>query len=191
MRAEVAEAYARSHARYAQIGIYEEAVRSGYLAYHQDLERITAMGGDRPRDVLPIELLNSFDLLANARVEYVDAIVDYNARSSRCTSPSGSPRPIRSPTRCRSRASPRGTFHRVDARRQRPRPTARRRQARFPLHAMAHVGPRRTISSDCSFEEKGQVIELSESHNDEVSLRDAPGMPLVVVIGVSLTLGLR
>ncbi len=36
------------------------------------------MGGDRPRDVLPIELLNSFDLLANARVEYVDAIVDYN-----------------------------------------------------------------------------------------------------------------
>ena len=36
------------------------------------------MGADRPRDVLPIELLNSFDLLANARVEYVDAIVDYN-----------------------------------------------------------------------------------------------------------------
>jgi hypothetical protein len=36
------------------------------------------MGGSRPRDVLPIELLNSFDLLANARVEYVDAIVDYN-----------------------------------------------------------------------------------------------------------------
>ena len=38
----------------------------------------SSMGGDRPRDVLPIELLNSFDLLANARVEYVDAIVDYN-----------------------------------------------------------------------------------------------------------------
>ena len=37
MRADVAEAYARSHARYAQIGVYEEAVRSGYLAYHQDL----------------------------------------------------------------------------------------------------------------------------------------------------------
>jgi hypothetical protein len=36
------------------------------------------MGAARPRDVLPIELLNSFDLLANARVEYVDAIVDYN-----------------------------------------------------------------------------------------------------------------
>ena len=43
VRADVAEAYARSHARYAQIGVYEEAVRSGYLAYHQDLERIRAM----------------------------------------------------------------------------------------------------------------------------------------------------
>jgi outer membrane protein TolC len=78
VRAEVAEAYARAHARYAQIGTYEDAVRSGYLAYHQDLDRTMFMGADRPRDVLPIELLNSFDLLANARVEYIDAIVDYN-----------------------------------------------------------------------------------------------------------------
>ena len=78
VRADVAEAYARAHARYAQIGVYEEAVRSGYLAYHQDLDRIRGMAANRPRDVLPIELLNSFDLLANARVEYVDAIVDYN-----------------------------------------------------------------------------------------------------------------
>ena len=78
VRADVAEAYARTHARYAQIGTYEDAVRSGYLAYHEDLDRTLFMGGDRPRDVLPIELLNSFDLLANARVEYIDAIVDYN-----------------------------------------------------------------------------------------------------------------
>ncbi len=78
VRADVAEAYARTHARYAQIGTYEDAVRSGYLAYHEDLDRTFAVGADRPRDVLPIELLNSFDLLANARVEYVDAIVDYN-----------------------------------------------------------------------------------------------------------------
>jgi outer membrane protein TolC len=78
VRAEVAEAYARTHARYAQIGVYEQAVRSGYLAYHQDLDRIRAMAARRVRDVLPIELLNSFDLLANARLEYVDAIVDYN-----------------------------------------------------------------------------------------------------------------
>jgi outer membrane protein TolC len=78
VRADVAEAYARTHARYAQIGTYEDAVRSGYLAYHEDLDRTFLMGGDRPRDVLPIELLNSFDLLANARVEYIDSIVDYN-----------------------------------------------------------------------------------------------------------------
>ncbi len=78
VRADVAEAYARHHARYAQIGTYEDAVRSGYLAYHEDLDRTFAMGADGLRDVLPIELLNSFDLLANARVEYIDAIVDYN-----------------------------------------------------------------------------------------------------------------
>jgi outer membrane protein TolC len=78
VRAEIAEAYARSHATYAQIGTYEDAVRSGYLAYHEDLDRTMFMGADRPRDVLPIELLNSFDLLANTRVEYIDAIVEYN-----------------------------------------------------------------------------------------------------------------
>jgi outer membrane protein TolC len=78
VRADVAEAYARAHARYAQIGTYEDAVRSGFLAYHEDLDRTIAMGAARLRDVLPIELLNSFDLLANARVEYVDAIVEYN-----------------------------------------------------------------------------------------------------------------
>jgi hypothetical protein len=78
VRADVAEAYARTHARYNQIATYEDAVRSGYLAYREDLDRTISMGGNRPRDVLPIELLNSFDLLANARVEYVDAIVDYN-----------------------------------------------------------------------------------------------------------------
>ncbi len=78
VRADVAEAYARSHARYAQIGVYEQAVRSGYLAFHEDLERIQEVAANRPARVLPIELLNSFDLLANARVEYVDAIVDYN-----------------------------------------------------------------------------------------------------------------
>jgi outer membrane protein TolC len=78
VRADVAEAYARTHARYNQIGTYEDAIRSGYLAFHEDLDRTMFMGGNRPRDVLPIELLNSFDLLANARIEYVDAIVDYN-----------------------------------------------------------------------------------------------------------------
>jgi outer membrane protein TolC len=78
VRADVAEAYARAHARYAQIRTYEDAVRSGYLSFHEDLDRIRLMGAARPRDVLPIELLNSFRLLAEARLNYLDAIVDYN-----------------------------------------------------------------------------------------------------------------
>jgi outer membrane protein TolC len=78
VRAQVAEAYARAHARYAQIGTYEEGVRAGYLSYHEDLIRIRAMGGPEEHNVLPIELLNSFDLLARARLDYLDAIVDYN-----------------------------------------------------------------------------------------------------------------
>lgn len=79
VRAEIAEAYARTHARYAQIGVYEEAVRSGYLAFHEDLDRIRLMvGREGTSRVLPIELLNSFDLLAGARLDYVNAIIDYN-----------------------------------------------------------------------------------------------------------------
>jgi outer membrane protein TolC len=79
VRADVAEAYARAHARYAQIGVYEEAVRSGYLAFHEDLDRTRLMvGQEGTTRVLPIELLNSFNLLADARLDYLDAIIDYN-----------------------------------------------------------------------------------------------------------------
>ncbi len=74
VRAEVAEAYARTHARYAQIETNEGAIESGLLSFTQDLDRIRY----RSRDVLPIELLNSFSLMANARIDYIDAIVDYN-----------------------------------------------------------------------------------------------------------------
>jgi outer membrane protein TolC len=80
VRADIAEAYARSHARYAQIGTYEDAVRSGYLSFHEDLDRTRMMlvAGPGGPDVLPIELLNSFRLLAGARLDYLDAIIDYN-----------------------------------------------------------------------------------------------------------------
>jgi len=74
VRAEVAEAYAKTHARYAQIETNESAIKSGLLSFTQDLDRIRY----RSRDVLPIELLNSFQLMANARIDYIDAIVDYN-----------------------------------------------------------------------------------------------------------------
>jgi len=72
VRAEVAEAYARTHARYAQIGTTEQAVRTGTDGFREDLDRIRGGVG------LPIEVLNNLNLLARARFEYLDAIVDYN-----------------------------------------------------------------------------------------------------------------
>ncbi len=78
VRAQVAEAYAKAHARYAQIATYESAVRAGNLSFHEDFDRIKAMGGADRNRVLPIELLNSFDLLASARRSYLDAIVNFN-----------------------------------------------------------------------------------------------------------------
>jgi outer membrane protein TolC len=72
VRAEVAEAYARTHARYAQIGSTEEAVRTGTDGYREDVIRLENSVS------LPIELLDSLRLLAQARYEYLNAIVDYN-----------------------------------------------------------------------------------------------------------------
>ncbi len=75
VRAQVAEAYARTHARYAQIGTYEAAVRTGLDGFREDLSLIRERG---VRTVLPIELLNNFRLLNDARRTYLDSIVEYN-----------------------------------------------------------------------------------------------------------------
>jgi outer membrane protein TolC len=72
VRAEVAEAYARTHARFAQIGTTEQAVRTGTNGFREDLSRIEGAVG------LPIEVLDNLRLLARARFEYLGAIVDYN-----------------------------------------------------------------------------------------------------------------
>jgi outer membrane protein TolC len=72
VRTEVASGFARTHARFAQIGVAEEAVRSGQAAFAEDLLRI------RAREGLPIEVLDSLRLLARARMEYLTAIVDYD-----------------------------------------------------------------------------------------------------------------
>ncbi len=72
VRAEVARAYARTHARFAQITTSEAAVRTGLEGYEQDLKRIRGGQG------LPIEVLDSFRLLADARLAYLDAICGYN-----------------------------------------------------------------------------------------------------------------
>lgn len=77
VRSEVAQAYAKTHARFAQIGTNEEGVRAGQRAFAEDYQR-TVGGGVRLKTVLPIELLNSFRLMAEARFDYLNSIVDYN-----------------------------------------------------------------------------------------------------------------
>ena len=75
VRAEVAEAYAKAHARFAQITASEQAVQAGREALREDYDRTLARA---EREVLPIELLNSFRLLAQSRYDYLDSIVDYD-----------------------------------------------------------------------------------------------------------------
>jgi len=72
VRAEVAIAYAQTHARYAQIATEERAVRTGKAGFDEDLIRT------RNPPWLPIELLDSLRLLATSRNAYLDAIIDYN-----------------------------------------------------------------------------------------------------------------
>ena len=55
-----------------QIAATERAVRTGMLAFTQDLRRVRGAAG------LPLELLDSLRLLGRARYEYLAAIVGYN-----------------------------------------------------------------------------------------------------------------
>ncbi len=72
VRAEVAAAQARAHARYAQIATGEEATKAAQGAFTGDFRRTRAGVG------LPIEVLNSLRLLGRGRLAYLDAIIDYN-----------------------------------------------------------------------------------------------------------------
>jgi len=72
VRDEVAEAYARAHARWSQIGTDEKAVRTAQEAFAEDLRRIRGQEG------LPIEVLDSVRLLGQGRSDYLNAILDYN-----------------------------------------------------------------------------------------------------------------
>lgn len=72
VRAEIAEAYAKTHARYAQIGTAERGVRSGTKGFREDLIRIQ-------NTVAPaIETIDSLRLLARARYSYLDSIANYD-----------------------------------------------------------------------------------------------------------------
>jgi outer membrane protein TolC len=72
VRAEVAAAYARTHARFAQIETNERAIGPALNAFREDYRRTYNNLG------LPIETLDSLRLLGTSRFAYLDAIIDYN-----------------------------------------------------------------------------------------------------------------
>lgn len=72
IRAEVAGAQAKTHARFAQITSNELAITAATQAFEEDMTRIK--GGEG----LPLEPINSLRLLVRSRQEYLDAILDYN-----------------------------------------------------------------------------------------------------------------
>jgi outer membrane protein TolC len=72
VRREVAEAFVRTHLRFAEIQVRARGIRSGTEALTEDLIRVQGREGK------PIEVLDSLRHLATERRDYLDAIVDYN-----------------------------------------------------------------------------------------------------------------
>jgi len=72
IRSEVAGAHARTHARFAQIRSCELAVQTGLRGFAEDMHRIQGQEG------LPLEAVDSLRLLGRSRIEYLNAILDYN-----------------------------------------------------------------------------------------------------------------
>jgi outer membrane protein TolC len=72
VRQEVADAYVRTHARFAEIDRLAKAVRTGSDALREDFLRV------KGREGLPIELLDSLRQLAESRLEYLAAIIGFN-----------------------------------------------------------------------------------------------------------------
>jgi outer membrane protein TolC len=71
-RADVASAYAISRARFAQVYVNEQAARVGRQGFEEDFLRT------RNSEGLPIETLDNLRLWNRARVDYLNAIVDFN-----------------------------------------------------------------------------------------------------------------
>ena len=72
VRSEVAGAHARTHARFAQIRSCELAIKAGIQAFRR------RHGTHRGAEGLPLEVIDSLRLLARARDQYLNAILDYN-----------------------------------------------------------------------------------------------------------------
>ncbi|OYV88815.1 MAG: hypothetical protein B7Z73_07705, partial [Planctomycetia bacterium 21-64-5] len=72
VREQVAAAYDRAQVRFASIDTAESAVRASLDAFNEDLLRV------RNNEGLPIEVLDSLRLLGRGRLEYLEAIAEYN-----------------------------------------------------------------------------------------------------------------
>ncbi len=72
VRMEVATAFARTHARFAQLKIAEQAIETSKRGFEADLRRVKGLAG------LPLEVLDNLRLLGLARLSYLQAITDYN-----------------------------------------------------------------------------------------------------------------
>jgi outer membrane protein TolC len=95
-RDEVSTALAAAKAAQNQIELARRELASAELGYDADLERTLFRGAARPRDVLPIEVLNSLNLLAEARVNLVRAMVLFDQSQFRLWVALGSPPPLMS-----------------------------------------------------------------------------------------------
>jgi outer membrane protein TolC len=96
-RSEVSESLAQARAANFEIEVARRQFVAAELAFKQDFDRTIARGARLARDVLPIELLNSLDLLAAARVELVHALVHYDQSQYRLWVALGAPPPLTTP----------------------------------------------------------------------------------------------
>jgi outer membrane protein TolC len=93
-RDEVSASLAQAKAATNEIDVARSELAAAELGYKEDLDRTMFRGGEKARDVLPIELLNSLDLLASARVNLVRALVRYDQAQFRLWVALGSPPPL-------------------------------------------------------------------------------------------------
>jgi outer membrane protein TolC len=93
-RDEVSASLAEARAAQNVIDVARRELAAAELSYKEDLDRTKFRGGAKARDVLPIELLNSVDLLASARVNLVRALVRYDQSQYRLWVSLGSPPPL-------------------------------------------------------------------------------------------------
>lgn len=72
IRAEVAQAYAKTQTLASQLDLRQRAVMTSNHGYDADVRRAQAAEG------LPIEVLDSLRLLASARADYLNVVTEYN-----------------------------------------------------------------------------------------------------------------